>query len=98
MVTAESLARWRAKKEQDRLDSLKESVTKENNAMLTGKDLFTFNPNLFMDDDGAAVDLDYDENNDINEIISQNEEAIKIGNVLPTISNAILTKKVNIVL
>ncbi|KAK1443807.1 zinc finger-containing protein [Babesia gibsoni] len=83
MVTAESLARWRASKEEERLESLKDSMQKGPNVQLTGKDLFTFNPSLFMDDDLAADDLDYDEDIDIDEIIKENEKALRTGNVLP---------------
>ncbi|ORM40847.1 Zinc finger CCCH domain-containing protein 21 [Babesia sp. Xinjiang] len=83
MVTAESLARWRAKKEETRLDQLKESMHKGGQVQLTGKDLFTFNPSLFMDDDSAAVDLDYDDDEDINEIIRENERSLTTGNVMP---------------
>ncbi|GIX63830.1 zinc finger (C-x8-C-x5-C-x3-H)-2, putative [Babesia caballi] len=83
MVTAESLARWRASREEGRLDEIKESIQKGGQVQLTGKDLFTFNPSLFMDDDSAAADLDYDEEEDIDEIIRQNERSLATGNVLP---------------
>ncbi|CDR93998.1 hypothetical protein, conserved [Babesia bigemina] len=83
MVTAESLARWRASREQGRLDELNETMQKGGQVHLTGKDLFTFNPSLFMDDDSAAADLDYEDEEDIDAIIRANEAAITTGNVLP---------------
>lgn len=83
MVTAESLARWRASKEENRLESLKDSIQKGSQVQLTGKDLFTFNPSLFMDGDGAAGDLDYGEDVDIDEIIKENEKSLQTGNILP---------------
>nr|BAN64881.1 conserved hypothetical protein [Babesia bovis] len=83
MVTAESLARWRASREETRLEQIKDSMSKGGQVALTGKDLFTFNPNLFMDDDSAAVDIDYEDEEDLDEIIRQNERSLTTGNVLP---------------
>ncbi|EAN32960.1 Zinc finger CCCH domain-containing protein 11 [Theileria parva strain Muguga] len=83
MVTEESFKRWKEEKEKGRLDELKDKVTKDSTTQLTGKDLFTFNPNLFMDDEGAADDFDYDEDIDLDELIRENEESLTKGNVLP---------------
>ncbi|KAK2195445.1 bifunctional Translation initiation factor IF2-IF5 domain/Zinc finger [Babesia duncani] len=85
MVTAESLQKWRQEREQGRIETLKETMAKDKSTQLTGKDLFMFNPSLFLDDDAAAADLDDYEHDDvdIDEIIRQNEEAIKTGNVMP---------------
>ncbi|AFZ79630.1 hypothetical protein BEWA_024790 [Theileria equi strain WA] len=85
MVTEESFKRWREEKEKGRLDTLKDKVKKEGTEQLTGKDLFTFNPNLFMDDEGAADDFDYDEDIDLDDIIKENEEALTKGNILPEV-------------
>ncbi|UKJ90626.2 hypothetical protein MACJ_001560 [Theileria orientalis] len=84
MVTFETFTRWREEREKGRLDALKEKVSRDSTTQLTGKDLFTFNPNLFMDDEGAADDFDYDEDIDLEELIKENEYNLTKGNVLPS--------------
>lgn len=65
-VTKETFEAWKKKKEDDRLaelQAMRDAALKKpgkGNA-LSGRDLFTFDPSLFIDDAGAASDADYDE-------------------------------------
>ena len=75
-VTLESFKKWKEdkaiKKQQEleaRLEAEKAKGSK-GKAVLSGKALFTYDPTLFQDDDGAADDNAYDERSD-----SDNEES-----------------------
>ena len=73
-VTAETFAAWKAKKEAERLAALEQQQKDAKKALkagpsggaplLSGKDLFSFNPALFVDSEGAADENDYAEDED----------------------------------
>lgn len=70
-ITEETFKAWKAKKEAERLAQLekekaeksKNAKSKGNNAM-SGRDLFTYDASLFVDDDEAADDKAYEDRED----------------------------------
>mmetsp|Transcript_42048 Transcript_42048/g.116110 ORF Transcript_42048/g.116110 Transcript_42048/m.116110 type:complete len:386 (+) Transcript_42048:204-1361(+) len=70
-VTEESFKAWKEKREKERLEKLEEarSVAKKGGKAgqqgLSGKDLFTFDASLFVDDDGAVSADEYDERSQV---------------------------------
>eukprot|EP01068_Selenidium_serpulae_P015441 Selendium_serpulae@DN6214_c0_g1_i1.p2 len=67
-VTEDSFKKWKIRKEEERLAAIEAERLKaakktggKGLEVLTGKDLFTFDPSMFVDDLGAADECDYDE-------------------------------------
>ncbi|KAL8270573.1 hypothetical protein Esti_005544 [Eimeria stiedai] len=93
-VTAETFAAWKAKKEAERLAALEQQQRELRKAAkggaaaaagaaassLSGKDLFSFDPSLFVDVDGAADECDYEEDADWAEEVRKNQEAVDEAN------------------
>ncbi|KAL8445033.1 hypothetical protein Emed_005918 [Eimeria media] len=93
-VTAETFAAWKAKKESERLAALEKQQRELRKAAkggaaaaagaaasaLSGKDLFSFDPSLFVDVDGAADECDYEEDADWAEEVRKNQEAVDEAN------------------
>ncbi|KAL8451792.1 hypothetical protein Emag_002615 [Eimeria magna] len=93
-VTAETFAAWKAKKETERLAALEKQQRELRKAVkggaagaagaaasaLSGKDLFSFDPSLFVDVDGAADECDYEEDADWAEEVRKNQEAVDEAN------------------
>ncbi|KAL8438008.1 hypothetical protein Efla_003548 [Eimeria flavescens] len=93
MVTPETFAAWKAKKEAERLSALEKQRELKKaakggaagaagaaGASLSGKDLFSFDPSLFVDVDGAADECDYEEDADWAEEVRRNQEAMDAAN------------------
>lgn len=90
-VTAESFSLWKEKKEKERLlelhqqqkDARKGGPAKglpATGPLLSGKDLFSLDPSLFVDCEGAADEQDYEEDEDWNEEVRRNQEAVDEAN------------------
>jgi len=65
-VTLDTFKAWKMKRENDRLAEVEEKVKDQKKAGgkltgLSGRDLFTFDASLFVDDDDAASEAEYDE-------------------------------------
>ncbi|KAL8431304.1 hypothetical protein ACSSS7_005389 [Eimeria intestinalis] len=89
-VTAETFAAWKAKKEAERFAALEKQQRELRKAArggttgapggaassLSGKDLFSFDPSLFVDVDGAADECDYEEDGDWAEEVRKIQEAV----------------------
>ena len=79
-VTHESFMAWKKRKEEERMAELERLINNEKKKgkkgtnVLSGKDLFTFDPTLFVDDDEAAMDEDYEE--DEEEDVSESKQAV----------------------
>lgn len=88
-VTKESFARWKAEQEKRRLEQVEEqrsaAAKKAGGAsrgldVLSGRDLFSFDPSLFVDVEGAADEADYEEDADWQEEVRRNQENIEAAN------------------
>ncbi|XP_026189944.1 zinc finger CCCH domain-containing protein 15 [Cyclospora cayetanensis] len=88
-VTAETFAAWKARKEAERLSELEQQQKDAKKAakgaagtgpLLSGKDLFSFNPSLFVDSEGAADERDYEEDLDWAEEMRRNQETLDEAN------------------
>ncbi|KAF8821967.1 putative zinc finger (C-x8-C-x5-C-x3-H)-2 [Cardiosporidium cionae] len=86
-VTLETFLAWKEKKERDRLTQLEEKRQSEavrtgtrGLHVLSGKDLFTFDPSLFVDAEGAAFGEDYEEDEAVDEIIKENQRIVDEAN------------------
>eukprot|EP00928_Gymnodinium_smaydae_P062364 TRINITY_DN46249_c0_g1_i1.p1 TRINITY_DN46249_c0_g1~~TRINITY_DN46249_c0_g1_i1.p1 ORF type:complete len:343 (+),score=119.35 TRINITY_DN46249_c0_g1_i1:89-1117(+) len=72
-VTELSFKAWKEKKERERIEQIEEkakaakSKDGKSGAGLSGRDLFTFNASLFVDDDEAASAGEYDERSEIDD-------------------------------
>jgi len=79
-VTLETFNEWKKKKAEEKKkaleDKVKEEAKKGGKHILSGRALFSFNPNLFTDDDNAAEEQEYEETKEEedNKINEENEE------------------------
>mmetsp|Transcript_130931 Transcript_130931/g.378818 ORF Transcript_130931/g.378818 Transcript_130931/m.378818 type:complete len:365 (-) Transcript_130931:54-1148(-) len=81
-VTLETFNAWKAKREADRLASVEEQVKDQKKAGgkitgLTGRDLFTFDASLFVDDDDAASEGEYDDRSEHEDEEEENDGKTK---------------------
>lgn len=82
-VTLETFKAWKAKREAERLAQVEEDMKKASSKAggskgltgLSGRDLFTYDASLFVDDDGAASADEYDERSEAEE----EEEELRPG-------------------
>ncbi|EPR60241.1 putative zinc finger (C-x8-C-x5-C-x3-H)-2 [Toxoplasma gondii GT1] len=87
-VTLETFTAWKEKKEQERIaavEAQRQAEAKKGGNrglhVLTGRDLFQYDPSLFVDDEGAAGEADYEEDEAAWEaVINQNQETIDRAN------------------
>ena len=81
-VTLATFNEWKKKKAEDKKKALEEKVKEEakkgGKHIMSGRALFSFNPNLFTDDDNAAEEQEYEEDKEgeeeDNKINEENEE------------------------
>lgn len=87
-VTLETFLAWKKKKEEQRRDAVeaarlaeqKKSGGRGLNA-LSGRDLFSFDPSLFVDDAAAAAEQDYEEDEEYwNALLNENQEIVERAN------------------
>lgn len=84
----DQLCRRKAKKEQERRDAVEAARVAEQKKSggrglnaLSGRDLFSFDPTLFIDDAEAAGEDDYQEDEDYwNQVLNENQKAIDKAN------------------
>jgi hypothetical protein len=80
--------------QRDRLAETKRSGITGSLATLSGRDLFTFNPALFVDDAGAAEEVDYQEEEDYwNTITKQNQTILDNANEKAILKNSLVEQK-----
>eukprot|EP00922_Rhytidocystis_sp_ex-Travisia-forbesii_P037777 GHVS01056274.1.p1 GENE.GHVS01056274.1~~GHVS01056274.1.p1 ORF type:complete len:352 (+),score=81.03 GHVS01056274.1:714-1769(+) len=86
-VTLETFTAWREQKETDRMAALEETRQAEARRtggrglhVLTGRDLFAYDPSLFVDDDAAADEDDYNEEEDWEAMVAANQQALDNAN------------------
>eukprot|EP00429_Kryptoperidinium_foliaceum_P056087 CAMPEP_0176087440 /NCGR_PEP_ID=MMETSP0120_2-20121206/43775_1 /TAXON_ID=160619 /ORGANISM="Kryptoperidinium foliaceum, Strain CCMP 1326" /LENGTH=365 /DNA_ID=CAMNT_0017421283 /DNA_START=87 /DNA_END=1184 /DNA_ORIENTATION=+ len=77
-VTLETFTAWKAKREADRLAAVEEQAKNQKKAGakvtgLSGRDLFTFDASLFVDDDDAASEGEYDERSEVEDDEEEND-------------------------
>lgn len=79
-VTKESLMAWKKRKAEAKQKQLEEKMKEESKKIggkathiLSGKALFSYNPDLFQDDEAAADEKTYEERNDIEEAKAEDE-------------------------
>lgn len=67
----ETFALWKSKREKEHLKAieqqqqdLKKGAKASSSLILSGKDLFSYDPSLFVDCEGAADERDYEEDED----------------------------------
>jgi hypothetical protein len=80
-ITEETFKAWKKKKEDERLSKVEEdrkNLAKKTGGKgltaMSGKDLFTYDASLFVDDDGAVSDGAYDEREDVLEDRESDDE------------------------
>lgn len=85
-VTLESFKAWKIKKEKERLEAVEEKRKVEAKKtggkglnVMSGRDLFTYDPTLFVDDDGAADDYECEESEEEEEELPEGVEKIGSG-------------------
>ncbi|CEM07748.1 unnamed protein product [Vitrella brassicaformis CCMP3155] len=84
-VTLETFQAWKKRKEDDRLAALEEERQAEAKktggkglGVMSGRDLFTYDPTLFVDDDDAADADEYDADEEYwNEQLAENERILR---------------------
>lgn len=82
-VTLDTFKAWKEKREADRLAEV-EAQSKENQKKsgtknlvgMSGRDLFTFDASLFVDDDGAASADEYDERSEVEDEEEEGNEGV----------------------
>lgn len=87
-VTLETFLAWKKRKEEERLAAVEAQRVAESKktggkgyGVLSGKDLFTYDPALFVDDAAAAGEADYEEDPEYwDSILNQNQQAIDKAN------------------
>ncbi|PHJ22063.1 zinc finger (c-x8-c-x5-c-x3-h)-2 [Cystoisospora suis] len=87
-VTLETFTAWKQRKEEERRAQVEAQRVAEAKKggnkglhILSGRDLFQFDPSLFVDDEGAAGEADYEEDEEAwNAVINQNQENIDRSN------------------
>eukprot|EP00922_Rhytidocystis_sp_ex-Travisia-forbesii_P052225 GHVS01077500.1.p1 GENE.GHVS01077500.1~~GHVS01077500.1.p1 ORF type:complete len:351 (-),score=103.67 GHVS01077500.1:190-1242(-) len=86
-VTLETFTAWKEKKESDRVKAVEEVRQAEAKRtggrglhILTGRDLFAYDPSLFVDDDAAADEDDYNEEEDWEATVAANQLALDNAN------------------
>ncbi|PFH37195.1 putative zinc finger (C-x8-C-x5-C-x3-H)-2 [Besnoitia besnoiti] len=87
-VTLETFTAWKQKKEEERraeVEAQRQAEAKKGGNrglhVLTGRDLFQYDPSLFVDDEGAAGEADYEEDEAAWEaVINQNQENLDRAN------------------
>lgn len=89
-VTVETFKAWKEKKEAERLLLLQQQQRDNKKGLgasrvqgtmpLSGKDLFSFDPSLFVDMEGAADEGDYEEDEDWQEEVRRNQETLEAAN------------------
>lgn len=91
-VSLSSFTAWKKRKEEERINAIKAEMAvaegkkrgghgNVQGPVLTGKDLFTFNPDLFIDDDGAAGAEAYEEDKTYwAEVQQENQRALDQAN------------------
>eukprot|EP00922_Rhytidocystis_sp_ex-Travisia-forbesii_P037779 GHVS01056276.1.p1 GENE.GHVS01056276.1~~GHVS01056276.1.p1 ORF type:complete len:355 (+),score=71.54 GHVS01056276.1:714-1778(+) len=86
-VTLATLTAWRENKETERMRALEETRVAEAKRtggrglhVLTGKDLFAYDPSLFVDDEGAAGEDDYNEDEDWEATVAANQQTLDSAN------------------
>lgn len=84
-VTLETFKAWKERKEKARLLAVEQERQTEAKKtggkglhVLSGKDLFTYDPSLFVDDEGAADEDDYAEDEDWDARVAENENMLKL--------------------
>lgn len=98
-VTLETFKLWKEKKEKDRRDAVEQARQAEAKrsgpsgslAVLSGRDLFTYDPSLFVDDAAAAGEDDYQEDEEYwQSVLNDNQKTVDAANAaaLATASSA----------
>lgn len=87
-MTLETFMAWKQRKEEERRAQVEAQRVAEAKKggnkglhVLSGRDLFQYDPSLFVDDEGAAGEADYEEDEEAWEaVINQNQENIERAN------------------
>eukprot|EP00920_Eleutheroschizon_duboscqi_P014812 GHVT01034262.1.p1 GENE.GHVT01034262.1~~GHVT01034262.1.p1 ORF type:complete len:233 (-),score=73.94 GHVT01034262.1:1018-1716(-) len=87
-VTFESFQRWKESIEKRRVEAVEAKRVAEAKKtggkglhLLTGRDLFAYDPTLFVDDDDAAAEDDYEEDEAYwEEVVNQNQQTLNEAN------------------